>query len=452
MAGMHGATRNGLFPLAFAILSAASLGQAPRPAPPRPPSGGRPPIAELTPDTGRLPAARRYLPTAINEPLMSMTIQVVQEKPGSSVYRSRHFQFDSPVKIGAAAMKEICRAFESTHELVSKLPWGITPRPQDGPFFRAQLFRTRAEYLTAGAPEWSAGFYSPRDFTFRIPFDRIGIGSRGDAFYLVGGIDNDTITHEVTHQMMHEYLRFMPIWMIEGTAEYTSRLPYQSGRYNVAGAIEALKQMRRSFTKEDKRSPYQQSATPPKWVGAEDLWGYTTSITERRLLTDLGKDTPTSPPRRFIEARPYLDSSIAGLPDRYFSSHLLVFFFMHFDGDGKATRIKAYFDAIHEERKLWHAFSKSLPAHEAGMEKYRAAWEAFKSQPGVSDLGDGRVQYPPGLTPPTPPAAPQTPGGIDPTKVCAKHLGILLGGRSLAELDAEVRAAFAKAGSPLSPL
>jgi hypothetical protein len=141
---------------------------------------------------------------------------------------------------------------------------------------------------------------------------------------------------------------------------------------------------------------------------------------------------------------------ILDLPNRYFSSHALVFYFMHLDGDRKATRLKRYFDAIHEERKLWASYKTTVvPAYEAAVRKYEEEWETFKRQPGVEDLGGGRIRYPSTLRPPAEPTRPAGPGGIDPTKVCVKHLKILLDGRSLEQLDRDVRAAFAKAEIPL---
>ncbi len=419
--------------------------------------GATPPAqaVALAPDTGRLPADKRYMPSSISEPLMSMTIQVVKETPGECVYRSRHFEFTSPVKLGEGSMKEICRSFESTFELVSKLPWGINPWPEDGRIFRSQFYQTRADYIKTGAPEWSAGIYSPKDGLFRIPFEEIGLKNRGNDFYLGGPINNDTITHEVTHQMMHEYLRFMPIWMAEGLAEYTANLPYNSGRYNVSAAVDGFKQMRKNFGKVKQRGLTVRAGTPPHWVGAETLWGFTTSIIKSRVITDLNPDPPKTPnPGTGIMTTVYPGSGvppdILDLPNRYFSSHALIFFFMHLDGDGKGTRLKRFFDAIHEERKVWATFnSTTMAAYKEAVRKYEEEWEVFRHTPGVVDMGDGMLRYPSSLKPPAEPTRPTGPGGIDPTKVCARHLDILLDGRSLSALDREVRAAFSKAESPL---
>ncbi|MDR3403555.1 MAG: hypothetical protein P4L99_13740 [Chthoniobacter sp.] len=404
----------------------------------------------LAPDAGRLPAEKRYMPSSINEPLMSMTIQVVQELPGKSVYRSKHFEFTTPVKLGVNSMTQICRTFESTYELVSKLPWGITPWPEDGRIFHAELFATREDYLRTGAPQWSAGIYLPRQGVFRIPFEEVGVVSRGKDYFLGGPINNEVITHEVTHQMMHEYLHYMPIWLAEGLAEYTAHLPYDSGRYNVAGAVEGFKKMRREFGTVKKRGVTVGTRTLPHWVGP-GLWDFTTSILTPRPITSVTMDPPGTTPvpggraGRETSAAGSVPAEIMDLSNRYFSAHAMVFYFMHFDGDGKATRMKKYFDAIHEERKRWVEFDATLAAYQAAIDKYRAEWEVFKKQPGVEDLGGGQIRYPGTLTLPVAPTPPVGPGNVDPTKVCAKYTGVLLDGRTPEELDKEVRAAFARA-------
>jgi len=405
----------------------------------------------LAPDAGRVPAEKRYMPSSINEPLMSMTIQVVQETPGKSVYRSKHFEFTSPVKLGVNSMTSICRTFESTHELVSKLPWGITPWPEDGRIFHAELFATREDYLRTGAPQWSAGIYLPRQGVFRIPFEEVGLVSRGKDYYLGGPINNEVITHEVTHQMMHEYLHYMPIWLAEGLAEYTAHLPYDSGRYNVSGAVEGFKKMRREYATVKKRGLTVGTRTLPHWAGP-GLWDFTTSILTPRPIASVtmggaepGQGSGGTTSRREMSAAGSVPTDINELPNRYFSAHAMVFYFMHFDGDGKATRMKKYFDAIHEERKQWVGFDATLTAYQGAIDKYHADWDLFKKQPGVVDLGGGQYRFPANMTPPVAPQVPVTPGNVDPTKVCAKYTGILLDGRTPEELDKEVKAAFARA-------
>ena len=71
-------------------------------------------------------------------------------------------------------------------------------------------------------------------------------------------------------------------------------------------------------------------------------------------------------------------------------------------------------------------------------------------KPGVKQLEDGKISFPSELTPPTsPPEAPEPPlppDRTDPSAVCMKHLGILLDGRTVEQLDEEVRRMFQKVG------
>ena len=104
-------------------------------------------------DAARIPWDKRRMPTEVKEPMLYMNIKVVKEVPGECIYESGHFQFKSSAKLGAILMKDVCRAFESTYELVRMMPWGIMPKPEEGRLkFQAELFATREQYLASGAP------------------------------------------------------------------------------------------------------------------------------------------------------------------------------------------------------------------------------------------------------------------------------------------------------------
>lgn len=408
---------------------------------------------------------------------MSMNIQVVSERMGTpSIYRSRHFEFQTPVKLGQNAMREICRTFESTHELVQQLPWGIQPMPEEGEaFFKAQLFQTREEYVASGAPNWSAGIYLRKEHVFRIPFDQVGLIGRGNDWFLKGSINNEVISHEVTHQIMNEYLDYMPIWFAEGTADYVANLPYNSGRFNLSSAFDGLRRMRAkegAVTHERRGNfVYTKSSRRPNWVGVPELLKYTTSVETANPIQSIeyvppkpqpDRDTgETSGTRVFVQTVPRLvpfedtRKKMEAIADRYYSAHMLVFYFMHMDGDGTGLRIKKFFDAIHEERKQWPAFWQAVNAFNAQVgaarTTYEAEWEAFKKQPGVQDLGGGQIRYPSNLKPPVAPELkpPVPPGNCDPKKVCVKNLRALMDGRAPEQLETEVQNAFRKAKFPL---
>ncbi len=413
------------------------------------------PSAAIGSDAGRLPWDKRYLPGTVQESQLDMNIKVVKEAPGNCIYESGHFRFKTTAKLGVLVMNDVCRAFESTYELVRRLPWGVIPKPEEGRTkFQAELYETRAQYLATGAPEWSGGVYVRKDKIFRMPFEELGLTraprSKAGGYARVGAINNDTITHEITHQIMHEYLPFAPVWLLEGTAEYTAHLPYSSGQFNVGGAVQAFKDMREAQRKPGRRRMFRGLSYNPSWIGVRDLWGLTNDITKRIAKGGPEKAAPKEEPAGNT-------TDPRALASRYYSSHALVLYFMHLDGNGDAARIKKYFDAIHQEKAKWAGFWPAVEAYNKRVEELRPAYAAYRQAiaefmklPGVEDLGNGRFSYPrnlkPPAAPPDPPPMPQPPDGTEPDQVSLKHLDVLLDGRSLGQLEKDLRNAFLKAG------
>ncbi len=404
----------------------------------------------------RIPAEKRRMPEQVKEPLLYTSLRVVREEPGDCLYESGHFQFKTTAKLGVALMKDVCRAFESTYELVRQMPWGIQPKPEAGRTkFQAELYETRQQYLATGAPSWSAGVYSLRDKVFRIPFGELGISDQpgaGGAYYRKGEINNDTITHEITHQMMHEYVPYMPAWLVEGLAEYTSNLPYRGGVYQVSedGSVFETRSVKTSR----RRGLFAMSQPKPDWVGVKKVWALTTEITRPNPLTSfLMVDEPAFPSPDSAP-RPPSELNLDAIASHYHSGHLLTYFFVR-DRDG--LPLKKYFDALHAEIPKWPPFWKALDAYSAALEKLRPAYDAYEAEmksflqkPGVKEIGNGKISFPSNLTPPeSPPQAPEPPvppERTNPGAVCIKHLGILLDGRTLEQVEEEMRRMVQKLG------
>jgi len=405
---------------------------------------------------GRIPAEKRRMPEQVKEPLLYTTVRVVREEPGDCLYESGHFQFKTTAKLGVALMKDVCRAFESTYELVRLMPWGIQPKPEAGRTkFQAELYETRQQYLATGAPSWSAGVYSLKDKVFRIPFGELGISAQpgaGGAYYRKGEINNDTITHEITHQMMHEYVPYMPAWLVEGLAEYTSNLPYRGGVFQVGedGSVFGTKSVKSSR----RRGLFAISQPKPDWVGVKDVWALTTDITRPNPLTSFLMSEESASAPADSAPRPPSELNLDAIASHYHSGHLLTYFFVR-DRDG--LPLKKYFDALHAEIPKWPPFWKALDQYSAALEKLRPAYDAYEAEmkaflqkPGVKEIGNGKISFPSNLTPPvSPPQAPEPPlppERTNPGAVCIKHLGILLDGRTVEQVDEEMRRMFQKLG------
>lgn len=349
--------------VAASTLSAQQVGAAPR---------------------GRVPVERRVWPAVIEASLNSLNITVVEEKDSAHryVYRSKAFEYASADKLGGSVMREIARTFEATRSLLEALPWSIEPRPPaDLGYFQAKLYVTRDDYLADGAPENSGGYYSRKDRIFRIPFTSLGLEKRGSSWFKVSGFKEVTLVHEITHQMMHDVLPFLPIWVIEGTAEYAEALPYSAGKFSAAYHEHGLR------------------ATMKRWRER--------GITPVRFR----------PFRNLLAMKREQWDSLATAPDSqgllYYQSLMLVYYFCHLEGDGKGTRFMRYMDAIAQARDDWEEFFKN---------------------PAVKRTENG-FTYPRSLK--LPDAKRSEDFGIE-------KLDILLNGRPLTELDAAVKAGFRK--------
>jgi hypothetical protein len=103
----------------------------------------------------------------------------------------------------------------------------------------------------------------------------------------------------------------------------------------------------------------------------------------------------------------------------YFRSALLVYFFNHLDGDGKAERFIRFFDAAHTEV---------------------LALQTFFDNPAVKRMPGGRFTYPSDLTPPD----------MSPDSAPFKHLNLLLGDRSYNDLATQLVEGYRSLGIKLT--
>jgi hypothetical protein len=324
----------------------------------------------------RLPAERRTWPGTVAVPTRSIEITAVEENAAERryVYQSEAFEFTSQAKLAGSVMTEVARTFEATRAMVDALPWGIVCRPPDDlPRFLAALYETRADYVAAGGPELSGGVYNTAEKTFRIPFASLGLEKRGQT-YFKSEFSSGTLVHEITHQMMHDHLAFLPKWVIEGTAEYVEMLPYRAGTFRADAHKTAIKAKVDAWSK--------QGFLPA-----------ISSLQEHMNMTREAWDAAASTAERMSEL--------------YHKSHLLVYYFCHLDGDKKGTRFLRYMEAVHGE-----------------VDRMRA----FFADPRVKRLDGGRFSYPRDMTPPP---------RYDDAAIL-KHVGLLVDDRSYEKIAAEM--------------
>lgn len=326
-------------------------------------------------------------------------------------------------------VEDVARVCEGTYELLRMSPWGIQAQPQDD-FFRVEVFATMADYYQAGGPEGSAGVYMINERIFKLPLQSLGImlppGYRlADPSRQMG-----TLIHEMTHMMMHDVLELLPMWFIEGSAEYASCIPYEDGVFSPPLVGQGVI---REFARGVKPPGATNEIRPPLAPLADLL---SISMRQWHEYAIAGAITPSPGPAKFPTgaADPVRMSSL------YRSSLLLTYYFMNLEGDRRGTRLLQYLEAVRNEQPRWNAWREELFRH-------LTAQDEFMKKPEVKKLPDGSFTYPSFLTPPKAPVPPRPEYASG--EVFKIHLPILLNGKTAEQVAQEAYQAVAAQGVSL---
>jgi hypothetical protein len=336
---------------------------------------------------------KRIWPVKVEPDSIALEVKLVSEVSAAQqyVYHSQNFEFLAQDKLIGPVMKEVARTFEATRSLLEALPWGIQPKPPaDLGYYRAKFYVDRKHYIEEGGPVNSGGVYFRKDRVFRIPFQSLGLEMRGKVWVKNENYNNQTIVHEATHQMMHDFLDFMPIWAVEGTAEYTSMLPLHNGRFASGSHERGIKDYLKNYQ--------ERSGSFADLVSPLELLRMTSEEWHQRSNTG-GREQSRL----------------------YFSACMLVYFFSHLDGDRHGTAFLQYMDKLREGRDAWAEFFK---------------------QPGVQRNPDGTFSYPRSL--PMPAQAMSEAYGIE-------QVEVLINGRDDAQLKRAFADGFKKIGITKPP-
>ncbi|HBJ85942.1 MAG TPA: hypothetical protein DDZ88_19150 [Verrucomicrobiales bacterium] len=223
--------------------------------------------------------------------------------------------------------------------------------------------------------------YMTGDKIFKVPFPSIGLEMRGKTWFKNDSYDGGTLIHEITHQLMHDYLPFLPVWVIEGTAEYTEMIPYNAGTFRADSHKSGLRDHIQEMQKR----------------------GYTASIgnLEAHMTMNRGQWSGIA------------ESSNRAMGELYFRSVLIVYFFCHLDGQNtpkklpQGLRFMKFLDAVHAETEALRTFFKD---------------------PRVKRGTDGSFTYPTSFPPPD----------MKPETGPFKHLKLLLDDRSYSQIAQEI--------------
>lgn len=263
-------------------------------------------------------------PDFVEVPL-DLEVETVSED-GPFVYRSPHFEFHAPERLSKSVVRDFSRIFEATYEVIKALPVGFDPQPRDDGYFRTELYGSMADYYSAGGLQGSAGVYMPREDKIMIPLTQLGVKKVGERWIMDPDADSGTLNHEITHQVTRRWLGPWPVWFIEGLADYVEAMRYNKGKYtlnNMAGRIEEAIM---TYPVTDKTFPM---------VGVEQLL----TIDHRTWNAMVGAGQGTM---------------------NYRSASVMVFYFMHLDGDGDGRAVAEYMRALAKGENPGEALQKCL--------------------------------------------------------------------------------------------
>lgn len=228
--------------------------------------------AKLAPYAAKMPSARSQEPGAARAPADSASASQSQAmtewprevvlrgtpqvksvsqdaKSGEYVYQTDHFEFSCDIPLGVDVVRHFARAFEATHLLNCQLPLDLKPTPETlRKLYRARILSKDSDYAAIRKAPGSGGFYSSRDKSIYVPVSSLGVKIVGDRVTLDQSVEsNSTLIHEITHQMMNRWVSLLPLWLLEGSAEYVASAGFVHGRFSLGQMEDRLKQRLRSL-------------------------------------------------------------------------------------------------------------------------------------------------------------------------------------------------------------
>ncbi len=331
------------------------------------------------------------IPDAVGVDGAKVPVEIVSEDDvsGRFVYRTPHFEFISEGKLTQVLLRDVARNFEATYELIKALPWGIDPRPENGDRFRAFLVRSRSRYEEEGAPKNSGGVYFRSRAMFIVPFESLGLKPQGNSFTKSADYTSETLVHELTHQMMNAWLAILPQWVVEGTAEYAGLMPLRLGTFRVSASKSGLR---------DYLDRLRRRGGVPEPYPLEKLFWVT-----NREWSDILAENPMMSQRL------------------YFTSYLLVYFFMHLDGKGDGAQFVRYMREVGKTKREIETYRRALRTYEE-LNKSGQSNLPPPNRPAILDSEDLQVAFE------------------------KKTLGILLNGRTNEQLMDDIRSAYRRFG------
>ncbi|MDF1814247.1 MAG: hypothetical protein P1V20_18730 [Verrucomicrobiales bacterium] len=225
----------------------------------------------------------------------------VRLKGGPRTFRTEHFQI---VSGGAdrVTVASLATIMEDTLEAISAIPTGLELKPPAPSTYFQARFMDRVSFDRE---------FSKVGMHLVIPSQQVKgayIAAKRELWLPVGteniGVDalSPTMIHEVCHQTMHEWLPLVPVWFLEGFAEYMASVPYEYRTFRFDKSEQGL---RKALASRYRMAPSSVNVIHPlKLIHLGNQWQNTT--------------------------------------DEYASALILVYYLIHLDGSGNGDSFKEF--------------------------------------------------------------------------------------------------------------
>jgi hypothetical protein len=249
-------------------------------------------------------------------------IEVIREDAdaGEFVYESVNFRFISDVRLRASLVRGLALLFEATHLYCKMIPIGMGDGTRTDGKYLIKLYEDAQDYYKAGAPQGSAGVFMGGRNRIKVPLESMGVRKTGSSYTLDRSASNRVLAHEIAHQLTPPAYfgqGEFNSWFIEGIAEYVAVTPYRTGQYNTRAMRRAAVNYATGFSREDQRG------------------------------RNIGTEIPLLSLQAFMDLS-YAEFVGTNANFNYAVGLLLTYYFIHLDGDGDATNLRAYKRALLE--------------------------------------------------------------------------------------------------------
>lgn len=320
------------------------------------------PLADLCPEdrarvgTGGDGFANELVPASFGSPWPRqvsldgpVNCKVIKEdqKTRSYVYQSPSHRFICDAKVTDDAVRNFAVMFETTAKYARALPLSMGGAPGGNTRRDVLLFSTRDGYAAMGGRPGTAGIFDRHRGVVLVPMESLGLKLVGTGFSLNGEFTNKTLIHELTHQLTPNAY-FVPGalgWFTEGVAEYVANTSYNWGRFQTDTHGNTIKAKVVGY-------------------GTDNKGGYA-----------LGNKI-TAPQLKAFFLMPYNVFSGDNARLNYGFSLLLVNYFFHMEGGGKAERITAFLTGLHAGKQGQEALKPLIAggSYEKLQDDIAAAW------------------------------------------------------------------------------